>query len=155
MKTKKVQYVICLVILLMFANQAGAAQWVLYEKSATGDEYYDKSSIEKVNKNIIQMWTKTIYNDVGKLKNYSDLKNIDKAPDNPYILSHDLVLLEIDCLNRKIKVSSRRICDKRGGIIASEMQSHGAWSDIVPNSNYEKLKKQLCGFVKNSKIKKK
>ena len=155
MEIKKVQCIICLVILLLFASQAWAAEWVLYDTSAVGNESYDKSSIKRINNNIISVWTKTIYNDVGKLKNYSDLKNIDKAPDNPYILSHDLVLLEIDCLNRKIKVSSRRICDKRGGIIASEMQSHDVWSNIVPNSNYEKLKKQLCGFVKNSKIKKK
>jgi hypothetical protein len=111
--------------------------------------------MKKLDNNVISVLTKTIYNDVGKLKNYSALKKMDKAPGNPYILSHELVLLEIDCLNRKIKVSSRRICDKRGGIIASEMQSHGAWSDIVPNSNYEKLKNQFCGFVKKSKIKKK
>jgi hypothetical protein len=155
MKTRKVQYIICLIILLLFANQAGAAQWVLYQTSDVGDESYDKSSIKKLNNNIISMWTKTIYNDVGKLRNYSVLKKMDKAPNNPYMLSHELVLLEIDCLNKKVKVSSIRICDKRGGIIASEMPSHGVWKDIVPNSNYEKLKNQFCGFVKNSKIKKK
>jgi hypothetical protein len=155
MKIKNVQCIICLVLFIIFANQAWAAEWVLYEKSATGDEFYDKIGIKKVNNNIIRVWTKTIYNDVGKIKNYSVLKKIDRAPVNPYLLSHELILLEIDCLNGKIKVSSDRICDKRGGVIASELQSNGEWKDIVPNSNLEKLKNKVCGFGKNSRIKKK
>jgi len=147
--------IIVLVIFILFTNQALAAEWVLYEKSATGDEYYDKNSIKKINHRIINVWTKVIYNDAGKYKKYSVLKEMNKAPVNPYLLSHELVLFEVDCFNKKIKITSERICDKRGGVIASKPHSNDKWIDIVPNTKFEKIKNKVCDPGSNFKIKKK
>jgi hypothetical protein len=142
-----------LIIFILCANQALASEWILYEKSATGDEYYDKSSIQKVNNNIHRVRIKKIYNDVGKYKKYAILKKMNKAPVNPYILSHELILVEVDCLHKKIKISSERICDKRGAVIASKTHSPDKWMDIVPNSKFQKIK--VCAPLNHSKIKKK
>lgn len=155
MKARNVQFVICLVILFLLTSQARAADWIFNGASNIGNEYYDKSSVKIVNKNIVQVWTKTLYNDVGKLKNYSVLRGMKNAPVNPYILSHEMALFEIDCLNAKIKVSSKRICDKRGNVIASEPQSREKWKAILPGSNFERLKNEVCKAENHSNIKKK
>jgi hypothetical protein len=60
MKIKNVQGIIILVIFLLFANHALASDWILYGSPDTGKEYYDKGSIQKVNKHIVRVWTKKI-----------------------------------------------------------------------------------------------
>ena len=57
MKAKHIQVIICLVIFLLFANQAWATDWIYYDTSAVGDKlYYDKSRIKKENESIISVW---------------------------------------------------------------------------------------------------
>lgn len=151
----KVKIIVVSIMVILFVNQALAAEWILSEKSATGDEYYDKSRVKKVNNNINSVVVKKIYNDVGKVQNYSALKKVNKAPVNPYILSHEIALWEIDCLNGRMRISSERIYDKRGDVIATKPSSHDKWIDVVPNSKFEKIKNKVCPPINNSKIKKK
>lgn len=155
MKVKMIHDMIALAVMILFLNQAWAADWILYEKSTTGDEYYDQNRVNKVKNNTNSVVIKKIYNDVGKVQNYSALKKINKAPVNPYILSHEIALWEIDCLNGKMRISSERIYDKRGEFIAFKPFSHDTWIDIVPNSKFEKIKNKVCQPVHHSKIKKK
>ena len=155
MKIRNLQGIICLVIFSLLTNQAWAADWKFFASSGGGDMYYDKSSVKKVNKNISRVWTKKIYNEKGKLEEYSLLQKTGKAPGNIYILSHELILFEIDCSNEKIKTSSNSIRDKRGHVVASTPQSYGKWNDIAHKSNDEKLKNILCDTAKTSKTKKK
>jgi hypothetical protein len=150
MKIRNLQGIICLVIFSLFTNQAWAADWKFFASSGGGDMYYDKSSVKKVNKNIIRMWTKKTYNEKGKLEEYSLLQKTGKAPGNIYILSHELILFEIDCVNEKIKTSSNSIRDKRGHVVASTPQSYGKWNDIARKSNDEKLKNIVCSAGKSS-----
>lgn len=155
MKTRNLQIFICLVILSFVACQAWAADWKLYGASKIGVGYYDKNSVVKVNENMIRVLTKTLFNDVGKVQNYSALKKKGKAPGNPYILNYEIVSFEFDCLNAKIKVSSRRICDKRGNVLASDLASREKWNNAVPGSNLEKLKNEVCTTFNMTGIKKK
>ena len=74
MKTKNFQSIICLVIFSLFANQAWAADWIYYDTVTVGDVYYDKSSIQEVNKSIIHVWTKDILSKEAKTKYFSILK---------------------------------------------------------------------------------
>lgn len=155
MKTRNLQIFMCLVIFFFVAGQARASNWILYGSSKIGDGYYDKDSVVKVNGKVIHVLTKTLFNDVGKLQNYSALKKKGKAPGNPYLLNYEFILFEIDCLNAKIKVSSRRICDKRGNVIASDLASHEKWNNAVPGSNLEKLKNEVCTTFNMTGLKKK
>jgi len=153
MKAKNVQSIICLVIFFLFADQAWAADWKFFASSGSGDVYYDKNSIVKVNKNIVRVRTKKTYSEKGKLEEYSFLKSLGKAPGNPYILSHELKLLEIECLNKKIKISSDRICDKRGHVVVTTTQSYSKLNDIVRKSSDEELQNIVCSDSKTPKIK--
>jgi hypothetical protein len=156
MRIKNLQGTICLVIFFLFANQALASEWVLYDKSDIGNMYYDKSSIKKVNQNIISVWDKTIYNANGKVKYFSFLKSISKAPANPDILNYQLVLVKIDCVNKKYRISSSSIYNKQNNVVSALPKNlYGEWRGIIPNSVSETLKNKLCIAGKASKIKKK
>jgi hypothetical protein len=146
MKTKNVQSIICLVIFFLFANQAWAADWIYFDTTAVGDMYYyDQSSIKKEDKNIISIWNKDILSKKAKTKYYSILKGMDKAPDNPSLLSYYIELLEIDCVKEKIKDTSVTIYDEKGNIIYSSPKNQsGEWNDIFPISVGEKLKNIVC-----------
>jgi cell division septation protein DedD len=102
--------------------------------------YYDKSSIKKVNKSIISVWNKDILSEEAKTKYFSILKGIHKAPDNPSMLSYYTKLMEIDCVNKKIKDISVIFYDEKGNIIYSSPKSEsGKWNAILPNTVGEKL----------------
>ena len=140
MKIKNVQSIICLVIFFLFANQAWAADWIYYDTAAVGDVYYDKSSIKKVNKSIISVWNKDILSEKAKTKYFSILKGIHKAPENPSMLSYYTKLMEIDCVNRKIKDISVIFYDEKDKVVYSSPKSEsGEWNDILPNTVGEKL----------------
>ena len=155
MKIKNVQGVICLVFFFLFANNAWAADWIRYASHTFGDTYYDKSSIKKVNKNIISVLTKTIYTENGKKEYFSFLESIGKAPGNPDILNNQLVSVEIDCVNKIYKVSSMSIYDEKDSVIASRPKSTDKLIDTPPNSQMEILEKEICSAGKTSKKKKK
>jgi hypothetical protein len=149
-KIKNLHGIIFLVIFPLFANRVCAAEWIFLESVATGAQYYNKSNVKEVNKNIISVSVKEIYNDNGKIKNYSFLKKIGKTPINPYILSHELKLLEINCVKEKIKGSSDRIYDKQGNVVAVIPSTYYERKDFVPESVAEKIVNTFCSAGKPS-----
>lgn len=153
MKTKFLFGIACLTIFSLFDGQALAADWKFFYSSGNGDMYYDKSSIKKINKNVVRVSTKKIYNEKGKLEQFSLLKEKGKSPGNPYILSHELISFDVDCANKKIKISSRRICDKRGDIVVSASRLQGEWDNIIRKSGDEELKNIVCCTDKTCKTK--
>ena len=145
MKVKNVQGIICLVFFLLFVNQAWAEEWIYYATSSSRKVYYDKSSIKKVKKNIISLCTKQILNKDGKTQYFSFLKSIDKAPNNPNLISYFLRSSEIDCIEEKIKDFSTIIYDKKNNVLYSSPKGEtDEWLDIIPNSVGEKLKNIVC-----------
>ena len=140
MKVKNVQSIICLVFFSLFVNQARAADWIYFDTTSVGDMYYDKSSIKKVNKSIISVWDKDILSEEAKTRYFSILQGIHKAPDNPSMLSYYTKLMEIDCVNKKIKDISLIFYDEKGNVIYSSPKSEsGKWNAIIPNTVGEKL----------------
>jgi ketosteroid isomerase-like protein len=140
MKAKNVQSIICLVIFFLFANQAWAVDWIYFDKAAVGDVYYSKNSIKKVDKSIILVWNKVILSKEGKTKYFSTLKGIHKAPQNPSMLSYYKKLMEIDCINRKIKDISVTFYNEKGKVVYSSSKSEiGDWNAILPDTVGEKL----------------
>ena len=105
-----------------------------------GIVYYDKSSIKKEDKSIISVWNKDILSEEAKTKYFSILKGIHKAPQNPSMLSYYKKLMQIDCVNRKIKDISVIFYDEKGKVIYSSPKSEsGEWNDILPDTVGEKL----------------
>jgi hypothetical protein len=62
-KIKSFTITISLNIFLLFANRVFAADWAIRGLLPLGTGYYDKDSIKKINKNISQVWTVTVYNE--------------------------------------------------------------------------------------------
>jgi len=116
--------------------------------------YYDISSIKKVNKNIIRVWTERIFNEEGKTDILSFLKRIGKAPDNPDILRSIKNLWEIDCVNEKSKISFQIIYDEKGKGLHSDHEIT-EWEYIIPGTADEILKNIVCNAGKTSKTEKK
>lgn len=142
-KVKNVQSIVCLIILFLFANQAWAADWILYSSTSEGNMYYDKSSIKKINNNIIRVWSKKIFNKNGKIVSFSFLKTTGEAPENPDILSFDVALDEFNCVNEEIRTSSWIIYDEKDAVVSS-MKLSVRWQDIIPGSVSETLKNIVC-----------
>jgi len=140
MKAKNVQSIICLVIFFLFAHQAWAVDWIYFDKAAVGDVYFSKNSVKKVDKNIILVWNKVILSKEGKTKYFSALKGIHKAPQNPSMLSYYTKLMEIDCVDKKIKDISVIFYNEKGKVIYSSPKSEvGDWNAILPDTVGEKL----------------
>ena len=146
MKAKNIQSIICLVIFFLFATQAWTADWIYFDKAAVGDFYYDKSSIKKVNESIISVSTKNMLSEEAKMKYFSALKVIHKAPQNPSMLSYYTKLIQIDCINKKIKDISVIFYDEKGNIIYSSPERESSeWNDILSDTVGEKLKNLVYG----------
>ena len=140
----------------LFVNQAWAADWIFYSSSTIGKEYYDKSSVKRVDKNIVSAWIKIILNEDAKTNNFLSLRSIGKTPQNPDMLNHQLMLIEIDCVNDKVKSSRMTINDAKGAVVATEPKSFiSKWNAIPFDSNAEKLKDIVCGTGKTVKTIKK
>jgi hypothetical protein len=157
MKVKKVQGIVCLVVFLLFANQAWAAEWVLCASPSSGARlYYDKSSIKKMDKDIIRVSNKFVYNSKSEKKNaFSTLKEINKAPKNPDIMSYDLSVNEIDCANKKHRLISVIFYDIKGKAIYSSSEFSKEWNKIISESFMDKLENTVCSDCKNCKSEKK
>jgi hypothetical protein len=155
MKSKYFYTIIFFLIFFLFANQVWTAEWGYRGLLPRGTGYYDKNSIKKVNKSISQVWTVTIYNEKGKKDAFSLLKKQDKAPDNPEILSQELILLEFDCVKEKYRIVSMDIYDEKETLLLSIPEINGKWHDIIQNSINEKLKNVVCKVGKNFKTEKK
>jgi hypothetical protein len=155
MKVSSVQMVIGLVFIFLFANLACAEDWISYEQSKTGTMYYEKNSIKELDKNIISVWTINVYNNEGKKRDFAILKKKNKAPSDPDMLNCTSMLVELDCANKKFKVTAWTIYDKEKHVIYSAPQSIDKWQNIVARSVSEKLKNSVCKSVKTSQTKKK
>jgi hypothetical protein len=135
-------------------NRAWSAEWGFRGLLPRGTGYYDKSSIKKINSQISQIWTVTIYNEQGKAAAFSILKRQDKAPDNANVLYQESTLMEFDCANGKYRIAAINIYDEKDNLLLSVPDINGNWHDIVPNSINEKLKNIVCN-ADDTSIKKK
>ncbi len=140
LKFGNIQKLICLGILLSFVHHAWAEDWSYYDTTSSGDMYYDKSGVKEVGKDVISVRTKILLSENAKNTYFSILKNLNKAPESPAMLSCYISLMEIDYTTRKIRDVSVTFYDQKGDVIYSSLQSEsGQWNPIEPHSVGEKL----------------
>jgi len=145
MKTKNVQSISFLVILIIFVvvSNIQAADWICYGETHSGHLYYENTGI-KINGNIARVRTMAILNDDGKIELYSALRKIGKVPGNSDLLSHTIALEEFDCVNKKLRLSSMTIYNEKGSTIHSSLLKNDKWDDIIPETNGDILRKIVC-----------
>ena len=151
MKKKNVQFIIFLTFIVFFANQGRTEDWIIYSNSPTGDIYYHKSSIQKIEKNIIYVQTKKIYNENGRIKIFEFLNEINEAPENSDILHYDLMMQKINCYNLTRSDSRLRIFDERDNLLYSD-DTAGKWKKIIPDTATDKLKNIVCRVERDSPL---
>ena len=148
MKARNVLSLFYLAILSLFAvsSPVWADDWILFGQTASGDIYYDKSSIQREG-SIVRVWTKEIYNQDGRINTYEILKSLGHAIATPDLLSHQLILREYDCANGKMQSTSLTVYTVEGTTVFSQRKSYTEWNDI-PNSTLESLKKLACSSTR-------
>jgi len=134
-----------LAILFFFSavHHIEAAEWIFYGESHSGHLYYDNTSIKKIG-DIARVRTMAIFNDDGKIELASALRKMGKAPVNPDLLSYSTTSEEVDCVNKKLKISSMTIFNEKGGSIHSPIIENDEWDNIIPETNGDILWSIVC-----------
>jgi hypothetical protein len=146
MKIQNSIFIFFVVIFTLFADSVWSAEWIYFASSAARDSYYDRSSIQKVDDNIMSVRTKQVLNAKANTKPFPGLKGINKSPDNLNLISYILKSSEIDCLNNKIKDSSKFFYDERSSLVYSSPKGEiSKWDDIISDSVGDKLRNIICG----------
>ncbi|MBN1365052.1 MAG: hypothetical protein JW976_09645 [Syntrophaceae bacterium] len=156
MKTNNLLGIILLVSIFLFTNRAFSADWIYVGSTSKGKEYYDASSIKKINNNIIHILCKTTFSKKGKSETFSFLKKMGKKPGNPSVIDHLITLEEFDCVKAKKRPVSFNIYDKEGKVIYTSPKFHNPkFINTIPNSVGNKCLKKVCSVGMVSNIKKK
>jgi tetratricopeptide (TPR) repeat protein len=119
-------------------------KWVFFGSAGKSDYYYDKTSIKKLPKKHIQVWTRQEREDASSL---IELRKSNLLPYKGYEnLSHSLSLWKFDCGSQQMAVTSGNDYYDKGNILSSYSLSTDKieMSAIVPDSISESLYKTIC-----------
>lgn len=146
MRARNLQGMMGIIIYCLLVHQAWAStEWIYFTSSAARDAYYDKSTVVKLDKDVVRAWTKQVLSENGKIKTLAHLRAKGKTDTNLDLISYVLRLSEIDCVNKRIKDTSMIVYDEKNNILYSSQKGEtGKWEDILPNSSADTLKNILC-----------
>jgi hypothetical protein len=138
MKSLSVKLGVILIGLLILGNaEVWGADWKLYVTNELYWAYYDAQSITRPSKNIVRVWTKNNFTEKGVLNWVGDLG---KKYEN---LSYTKVLMEINCVENKLRRLSGSCYDNKGDVI-SPSSFPSEWDFIPPETIAESLYKAVC-----------
>ena len=124
--------------LLILGNaEVWGADWKFYDSNELYLGYYDAQGITRPSKNIVRVWIRRDFTEKGVL---DVVGKIGKKYKN---LSYGIGLVEIDCVEKTIRNLSLTYYDNKGKVIYSS-SSPTEWDFIVPDSEGEKLYKEVC-----------
>ncbi|MBI5967411.1 MAG: hypothetical protein HY882_06105 [Deltaproteobacteria bacterium] len=117
--------------------ESWGADWKAYGETGFGVSSYDTENITHPSKNIVRVWTKTVYSRNGTIrlviKHGSRYEN----------LSHSVRLWEINCVDKTYRFLSLQNYSQDGVVLFSE-EVKKEWDFIVPDSMDENLYKEVC-----------
>jgi len=118
--------------------EARGEEWELYAMTVEGSWFYDVTGITRPSKDIVRVQVKVIYTDIGKMSFAKELE------EKFMTVSFALVLGEIHCVDKKVRVLSRFIYSTNGDILGSFNNENPTWSFIAPGSKTGGLFKSVC-----------
>ena len=120
---------------LCFSAQPDSKVW----ESFDNDWYYNKTNIDK-SSYIISVWIyKSVTNDIRKQK-IEIIKKSDLDKSVKYQkFDHYLSLWEIDTKNKQKRLKESKDYDDKGNVLDSNAYKDREWTDIKPNSVFDKL----------------
>lgn len=146
---KTICHLLFAVTMIFLVSQANAAEWVSIGESMLDTEwFYDRATLTKPSKDIIKAWTKQVFFDEGR-KRKIQTRISDKLPVDRYdLLSHSLLLWEINCTRRERRLTTfGKHYAADGVILASYTIKLGpseGWSPLTPGSIGDSMHKAVC-----------
>ena len=138
MKSLSVKLGVILIGFIIFGYaEVWGEDWKFYTKGLYGDYFYDAEGITRPSKDIVRVWVKVEYSEMGAFQMIRELgkeyKNINYAK----------VLHEINCSDKTMRDLSLDDYSKEGKIIFST-SSEDKWDYIVQGSAAEALYEAVC-----------
>jgi hypothetical protein len=119
-------------------------KWILFGKSDVGIHYYDKSSIKKVSSKIIKVLTKIRLSKIEKNKVIQERIKNSLSTDGWEELSEQIVLNELDCINKTHKINKLSDYNYQGTMLNDLNFSNTEMEQVMPESINEGLLKITC-----------
>jgi hypothetical protein len=126
-----------LIVFTFFHAESWGADWREYAQTKEADVlYYDADSIRQVSKDKIQVWEKRIYSSKGAEK------EVARFGEKYRELGYSLILCEIDCAERTLKLLQANDYSRNG-------ENLGSFGEVkiqyaVPDSVGEDLLNTVC-----------
>lgn len=136
--------VIGVLSLMIIACSNDDNEWIHIGKTSTGENYYDKNSIQKTDQDIWKIKTKALYSEEGKKTKFAFLQSIGSNVKDARVLDHEIRIWRVDCRNKKINPFSSTIYDADDDIIVSSPEFPDKWDKILPQSLADKLRHTVC-----------
>lgn len=120
--------------------------WIPYGRLIQGSVYaYDKANIKYKEKNIVQVWRKLTYSNDHREKDIQKLvKSGLYTREQLEKLSYDLTLHEIDCKNKRSRLTNIICYDMYDNVLFQRSNNKAKWKNIMPESQLDFLQKQAC-----------
>ena len=136
---KKSGLVLAVIGFIFFCFTEGwGAEWKLYAMTVEGSWFYDVTGTTLPSKDIVRVPVKAIYTDIGKMSFAKELEEKFRT------VSFALLLCEIHCVDKKVRVLSRFIYSTNGDILNSFSNEDATWSFFTPDSKTDGLFKSVC-----------
>jgi hypothetical protein len=125
-------------IILLCHTEGRGADWKLYSQTAEALYYFDVRSVNPSHENIMGVQVKLNFTDKGVIEM---VEQFGKDYQN---ISYELNDYEINCADRKFRVSSVTRYSKNGKILFRVSRDEAEWTSIPPDSTSESLFKMVC-----------
>ncbi len=141
---KKINPFALLMIIAAFAagyflpGCACAEDVVFFGKSSGGDFYYDRESIHRLDNGKFHVWVNLVFSKEA-IESMGGI--FPEIKDRMY---RDVILYEVDCMNRSYKIRQYAMYDKSGKIIKRGASENPRENYFVPDTVYDTLRKAVC-----------
>ena len=137
-------FLFCLIILLPVTPVYGSDWRELGTDNDGNFRLYNKDSIKYRTKNIVQVWTETVFSDESRKNYIQHRRKRGLSTEKWDKLLHILVLQETDCKKKKSQILSIVHYDTNGNVLITQTYDKPEWRYIVPGSAYDNLRKKVC-----------
>ncbi len=135
---KKIGFVLAVTGFIFFCFTEGwGEEWKLYAMTIYASYFYDISHLDHPSKDVVQVWTKRVYTDQGRIG------FVAKFGVEYTALAYSLVLGEIHCVDKKSRALSTAHYSGNGEAL-SLPKLDSTWDSIAPNSPTDGLRKEVC-----------
>jgi len=125
--------------LIIFSSmQVWGADWKLYAQTPEALYYFDVRSVTSSHKNTISVQVKLEFTDKGIIE------IVEQSGKEYQDISYELNEYEINCADKKFRVSSVTRYSKSGEILLRVSREEAEWVSMPPESTSENLGKMVC-----------